>query len=138
MMDETVLEEKLAEELMAGWEVIPTSTGFLVTTDWRWPSDEKIEIVVRRVAERDDLYVVTDGGELFSFLFARGIDLRKDDRSMETLQRLLETIGARLIDYQIVTGATNEELPRSIRLILEAAKEGAFLFWQLLCQGTSG
>jgi len=135
-VDEKVLEEKLAEELIAGWEVVPTGSGFLVTTAWRWPNDEMIEIYVRRVAERDDLYLVSDGGELFNFLFAKGMDLRQDDRSMEMLDSLAENAGARMIDYQIVKGANNEDIPRCIRLVLEAVKEGAFLFWYLLCSKT--
>jgi hypothetical protein len=131
-VDENVLEEKLAEELIAGWEVVPTGSGFLVTTAWRWPNDEMIEIYVRRVAEREDLYLVTDGGELFNFLFAKGMDLSQGARSMEILDSIAESAGARIIDYQIVRGANSEELPRSIRLVLEAVKEGAFLFWYLL------
>jgi hypothetical protein len=131
-VDEKVLEEKVAEELIAGWEVIPTGNGFLVTTTWRWPNDEMIEIFVRRVAERDDLYLVTDGGELFNFLFAKGMDLRQDARGMEILDSIAESAGARMVDYQIVKGANNEDLPRSIRLVAEAVKEGAFLFWYIL------
>ena len=70
-MDESVLEEQLAEELIGGVEILSTGNGFLVITDWRWPGDEKIEVHARRVAERDDLYLVTDGGELCNFLFAK-------------------------------------------------------------------
>jgi hypothetical protein len=131
-VDEKVLEEKLAEELTADWEVIPTGSGFLVTTAWRWPNGEMIEIYVRRVAEREDLYLVTDGGELFNFLFVKGMDLRQEARSMEILDSLAESVGARMIDYQIIKGANNEDLPRSIRLVAEAVKEGAFLFWSVL------
>lgn len=131
-MDETVLEGKLAEELLDGWEVIPTGSGFLVTTAWRWPNDEMIEIHVRRVAERDDLYLVTDGGALFNFLFAGGIDLRQNDREMEMLHQIVARSDAGIIDYQIVKGANNEELPQSIRLVVEAVKEGAFIFWHKL------
>jgi len=131
-VDENVLEEKLAEELLEGWQVVPTGSGFLVTTAWRWPTGEMIEIYVRKVAERDDLYLVTDGGELFNFLFARGIDLRQDDRNMKLLQSIAAGSGAKMIDYQIVKGANDDELPRSIRLIVEAVKEGAFLLWHLL------
>ena len=136
-MDESILEEKLAEELIAGWQVIPTGTGFLVTTAWRWPNDEMIEVYVRRVAERDDLYLVSDGGQLFNFIFAGGVDLRKDDRSMEMLGRIAENFGAKLIDYQIVRGANDEDLPLCIRLVLEAVKEGAFLFWYFLSTKSS-
>jgi hypothetical protein len=131
MVDENVLEEKLAEELLEGWQVVPTGSGFLVTTAWRWPTGEMIEIYVRNVAEREDLYVVTDGGELFNFLFARGIDLRQDDRNMKLLQSIAASSGAGMIDYQIVKGANNDDLPRSIRLLVEAVKEGAFLLWHL-------
>jgi hypothetical protein len=132
IVDENVLLDELAEELVAQWEVIPTSGGFLVTTAWRWPNDERIEIRVRRVAERDDLYLVTDGGELFNFLFAHEIDLRRDERSLEILQSLAESAGARIIDYQIIRGAGNEDLAHSIKLVLEAVKEGAFAFWRYL------
>lgn len=128
-MDETVLEERLAEALVAGWEVLPTGNGFLVITDWRWPGDEKIEVHVRRVAERDDLYLVTDGGELCNFLFAKGMDLRQDHRSMEMLEQIATSSGAGIIDYQIVRGAGGEDLPQSVRRVLEAIKEGAFVFW---------
>ncbi len=131
-MDTSILEEKLAEELIAGWQVIPTGTGFLVTTAWRWPNDEMIEVYVRRVAERDDLYLVSDGGQLFNFIFAGGIDLRKDDKSMKMLSHIVENSGSKLVDYQIVRGANDEELSRSIRQVLEAVKEGAFLFWYFL------
>jgi hypothetical protein len=135
-VDEKVLEEKLAEELIADWEVISTGSGFLVATAWRWPNGEMIEIYVRRVADRDDLYLVTDGGELFNFLFAKGMDLRQDGRGMEILDSLAGSADARMIDYQIVKGANNEDLPRSIRLVLEAVKEGAFLFWYVLSSKT--
>ncbi|HQN17618.1 MAG TPA: hypothetical protein PKV86_00700 [Syntrophobacteraceae bacterium] len=128
-MDENVLLEELSEELIAGWELTPTGSGLLVTTSWRWPNGEKIEIYVRRVAERDDLYLVTDGGELASFLFAGGIDLRQDGRGMEMLHSITEKSSASIIDYQVVKGANNEDLAPSILLILEAVKEGAFLFW---------
>lgn len=131
-MDETVLAEKMVEELIADWQIIPTGNGFLVNTAWHWPDAETIEVHVRRVAERDDLYLVTDGGQLFNFLFARGMDLRLDERSMEILHQIAESSGAGIIDYQIVRGADNEDLPRSIRLILEAIKEGAFVFWYRL------
>lgn len=131
-MDETQLEERLAEELLTGWEVIPTGSGFLVTTAWRWPNDEMIEIHVRRVADRDDLYVVTDGGELVNYLFAAGIDLRHDNRNMDMLHRIAARSDAGIVDYQIVKGANNADLPVSIRLVLEAVKEGAFVFWHQL------
>jgi hypothetical protein len=135
-MDEKVLLEDLPKELIFGWEVVPTGSGFLVTTAWRWPNDEMIEIYVRRVAERDNLYLVTDGGELCNFLFANGMDLIRDARSMEVLNSIAESAGARMIDYQIVRGAGNEDLPRSIRMVLEVVKEGAFLFWYLLSSKT--
>jgi hypothetical protein len=131
-VDETVLEGRLAEELLEGWELIPTGGGFLVTTAWRWPNDELIEIYVRRVAERDDLYLVTDGGALANFLFTRGVDLRQDERDMEVLHQIVARSDAGIIDYQIVKGANDEDLPQSIRLVVEAVKEGAFVFWHKL------
>ena len=134
-MDETVLGERLAEELIAPWEVVPTGNGFLVVTDWRWPNEERIEVHVRRVAQRDDLYLVTDGGELCNFLFAKGMDLRQDPRSMELLEQLAAESGAGMIDYQIVRGAGDEDLSHCIRRVLEAIKEGAFVFWRELSDG---
>jgi len=131
-MDETVLEERLAEALLAEWEVLPTGNGFLVITDWRWPGHERIEVHVRRVAERDDLYLVTDGGELCNFLFAKGIDLRQDQRSMEVLQQIAAGSGAGIMDYQLVRGAGGEDLAQCVRQVLEAIKEGAFVFYWLL------
>lgn len=131
-MDESVLAEKMVEELIADWQVIPTGSGFLVNTAWRWPDRETIEVHVRRVAERDDLFVVTDGGQLFSFLFARGLDLRQDERSMAILDGIAADAGAKLIDFQIVRGADDEDLAHGIRLVLEAVKEGAFVFWYRL------
>lgn len=128
-MDESILEERLAEELIGGWEILPTGNGFLVTTDWRWPGNEKIEVHIRRVAERDDLYLVTDGGELCSFLFAKGMDLRRDHRSLELVQQIAAASGAGVVDYQIVRGSGTDDLPRSVRQVLEAIKEGAFVFW---------
>lgn len=128
-MDEIVLEERLAEELIGGWEILPTGNGWLVKTDWRWPGDDKIEVHVRRVADRDDLYLVTDGGELYNFLFAQGLDLRRDQRSAETLHQLAAGCGSGIMDFQIVRGAAREELAQSIRQVLEAIKEGAFVFW---------
>ena len=133
-MDEIVLKERLAEVLIAPWEMVPTGHGFLVVTDWRWPGEEKIEVYVRKVAERDDLYLVTDGGELCSFLFAKGMDLRQDHRSMELLQRLAADSGAGIIDYQIVRGTGDEDLAHSIRRVLEAIKEGAFVFRRQLSE----
>ena len=133
-MDETVLKERLAEELIAPWEVVSTGHGFLVVTDWRWPGEEKIEVYVRKVAERDDLYLVTDGGELCSFLFAKGMDLRQDHRSMELLRQLAADSGAGIIDYQIVRGTGDEDLSHSIRRVLEAIKEGAFVFRRQLSE----
>ncbi len=134
-MDETVLGERLAEELIAPWEVVPTGNGFLVVTDWRWPNEERIEVHVRRVAQRDDLYLVTDGGELCNFLFAKGMDLRQDPRRMELLEQLAAESGAGMIDYQIVRGAGDEDLSHCIRRVLEAIKEGAFVFWRELSDG---
>jgi hypothetical protein len=48
---------------------------------------------------------------------------------MEILHQIAASSGASIIDYQIVRGADNEDLPHSVRLILEAIKEGAFVFW---------
>lgn len=127
-MDEQALLNSIGEEFIRGWQMIPMDTGVLVVTDWRWPNGDGIEIYVRGVAERRDLYVVTDGGGLCSFLFAGGINLQEDSDALASLQEMVTAAGLTLVDYQVVRGAGNEDLPRAIRLILEAVKEGAFMF----------
>ena len=67
LMDEKTLEQNLAETLVEGWDISSTGNGFLVASDWRWPNNERIEIYVRNVGEREDLFLVTDGGELFNY-----------------------------------------------------------------------
>ncbi len=128
-MDEKELWEGLAEEMLSGWELIPMGNGFTVLTDWHWPDGSRIEIYVRAVGDREDLSVVTDGGELFNFLLAHGVDLTKDDRSMKALQRAVEDQGAKLIDYQIAKGAGPQDMSRAVRVVLETLKDGSFMMW---------
>jgi hypothetical protein len=77
-MDEKEIFDGLTEAFYQGWDVLPTGGGFLITTDWMLPNNEKIEIHVRRVGDREDLFLLTDGGELINFLFAQGVDLSKE------------------------------------------------------------
>jgi len=63
-MNEKILEQNLSEAFIRDWEIIPTGSGFLVVSDWLWPNHERIEIHARTVGEREDLFVVADGGEL--------------------------------------------------------------------------
>ena len=128
-MDEGALELKLAEELIGGWDIIRTGHGFLVVTDWKWPNHERIEIHVRTVGEREDLFVVTDGGELFSLLFAEQIDLTKDEHGRKLLDTIAEDCGAKIVDYQMAKGANEVSLPQAIRMVLEALKAASFLLW---------
>lgn len=130
-MDEKNLESILAEELVRGWQVIPTGSGMLIATDWLLPDDERIEIQIRTVGERDDLYIVTDGGELFNLLFVQGIDLSKDETSEKILDGIAQKYAAKFVDFQLVKGASELDLPRALRLLLEAIKEASFVLWQL-------
>ena len=128
-MDEKVLERKLAEELVGGWDIIPTGNGFLVATDWKWPNNERIEIHVRTVGEREDLYVVTDGGELFNLLFAEEVDLTKDENGRKLLDAVADEYGAKVVDFQVARGANEQTVSLATRMILEALKAASFLLW---------
>lgn len=132
MMDEKHLEQQLAEELIAGWQIIATGSGFLVSTDWHWPNDERIEIYVRTVGEREDLYIVTDGGDLYNFLFSQGIDLSRDENGMKIFSNTAERYGVRILDGQMVKGSSDGDLAGSIRKMLEAVKDASFLLWHKL------
>ena len=101
-MDEIALEEQLAEGLIGGWEILSTGNGFLVITDWRWPGDEKIEVHARRVADRDDLYLVTDGGELQLPLCQRY--LARTSGAWRCCSKPPPGARAGIVDYQIVKG----------------------------------
>lgn len=134
-MDEKALFEGLAEELIRQWEIIPTGGGFLVLTDWEFPNDERIEIQVRMVGEREDLYVATDGGSLYNFFFTEGVILDADENAMNVLKRVTGRHGAQLVDYQIVKGANDETLPQSVKDVLEAVKDASLLLWHKLSHG---
>ena len=135
-MDEKQLEQSLAEELIQEWSITPTGSGFLIATDWHWPNGEHIEVYVRTVGEREDLYLVSDGGELFNFLFSQGVDLTRDPGGMKVIEDVAQNNGARIVDYQMVKGATEGDAPRAIRMILEAIKDASFILWHKL--GPSG
>lgn len=129
-MDERQLWQNLAEEMVSGWDIDPTGSGFLILTDWRLPNDDRIEIYVRAVGEREDLYLVTDGGNLFNFLFANGIDLNKDAAGMKTLSKIAETYGVKIVDFQMARGAGEGDLHRAVRMLLEAVKDASYLLWR--------
>ncbi|MCK8602854.1 hypothetical protein [Desulfoferrobacter suflitae] len=128
-MDETRLEEKLAFAFVEGWNITPTGNGFLLTSDWRWPNEEHIEIHVRAVGEREDLYLVSDGGDLFNFLFSHGIDLTRDSMALSRINDVVEMYESKFVDFQIARGANEEELARSVRLVLEAIKDASLILW---------
>jgi hypothetical protein len=128
-MDEKRLRQDLAEAMVRDWEILPTGSGFVVASDWVWPTRERIEITVRTVGDREDLYLVTDGGELFNFLFANGVDVSRHEESLRRLREVLARHAVELVDYQMAKGANENDLPRAIRSLLEALKESAFLFW---------
>lgn len=131
-MDENEIMEGLVEDFYQGWEVMPTGGGFLIITDWMFPNNERIEIHIRRVGERDDLFIVTDGGELVSFLFAEGVDLSKDHSSRKILNGIADNRSIEITDFEMVKGANSEELPGAIRVLLEAIKEASFSLWHKL------
>ncbi|MCE5241928.1 MAG: DUF1828 domain-containing protein [Desulfobacteraceae bacterium] len=131
-MEEKTLERSLSEVLVQGWDITGTGNGFLITTDWQLPNSERIEIYARRVGDREDLYVVGDGGELFNLLFANGIDLSKDEQGMKIILRIAENYAAQIVDFQLVKGAKEEELAQAVRMILEAVKDASFLLWHKL------
>ncbi|GLI33158.1 hypothetical protein [Desulforhabdus amnigena] len=136
-MDEKTLEQSLADEFIREWDITPTGNGYLITTDWQWPNHERIEIFVRMVGDREDLLLVTDGGELFSFLYSQGIDLSKDEHGMKVINGVAEHYGAKIADFQMARGTNPGDLPRSIRLLLEAIKDASLLLWYKLDQRSS-
>lgn len=128
-MDEKKLWQDLAEEMVRDWDILPTGSGFVVVSNWSWPTEHRIEIVVRTVGDREDLYLVSDGGELFNFFFAQGLDITGKEESLRRLEDALARHGVKLVEYQLARGANENDLPRVIRSVLEAVKEAAFLFW---------
>jgi hypothetical protein len=128
-LDEKEILDELVESFFQGWDVMPTGGGFLVITDWRFPNNERIEIHVRRVGDREDLFLVTDGGELINLLFSQEIDLSSDKSSSRLLTGIAEHHLIKIADYQLMRGANEEELPMAIRAMLEGIKEASFLLW---------
>jgi hypothetical protein len=129
-MDENEILEALAEDFFRGWDVTPTGGGFLIATDWVLPNNERIEIHVRRVGEREDLFIVTDGGELINYLFSEGIDLTRDRDNRRILDRIAENRSIKLTEHQLVKGANEEEIAWAVRVLLEAVKEASFSLWR--------
>ncbi len=128
-MDENEILEGLAEDFFRGWDVAPTGGGFLITTDWVFPNNERIEIHVRRVGERDDLFIVTDGGELVNFLFSEGVDVTRDRDCGSILEGIAQNRSLKIAEHQMVKGANEEELAGAVRVVLEAIKEASFALW---------
>jgi hypothetical protein len=133
-MDERELEQRFAEEFTRDWNLTLTGNGLLIATDWMWPNRDHIDIYVRTVGDREDLYLVTDGGELYSFLFTQGIDLAKDEYRMKILNRVADNYGAKFVEFQLVKGANEGDLTRAVRMILEAIKDASLLLWHSLEQ----
>jgi hypothetical protein len=128
-MDENEILEALAENFFQGWDVAPTGGGFLITTDWVFPNNETIEVHVRRVGDRDDLFIVTDGGELINFLFSEGIDATRDPECIGILEGIAQNRSLKIAEHQIVRGAKVEEIAGAVRVVLEAVKEASFSLW---------
>jgi hypothetical protein len=128
-MDENEILEALAEDFFQGWDVAPTGGGFLITTDWVFPNNERIEIHVRRVGDREDLFIVTDGGELVNFLFAEGVDVMRDSECGSILEGIVQNRSLKIAEHQIVKGANEEEIAGAVRVVLEAVKEASFSLW---------
>ena len=128
-MDEGEILEALAEDFFQGWDVSPTGGGFLILTDWIFPNNERIEIHVRRVGDREDLYIITDGGELINYLFSQGVDITLDRDSRRTLNGIAENRSIKVTEHQLVKGANEEEIAGAVRVLLEAVKEASFSLW---------
>ncbi len=134
-MDENEILEALAEDFFQGWDVSPTGGGFLIRTDWVFPDNERIEVHVRRVGEREDLFIVTDGGELVNFLFAEGIDVTRDRECGGILEAITQKRSLKIAEHQIVKGAKEEEIAGAVRVVLEAVKEASFALWHRIRSG---
>ena len=128
-MDENEILEALTEDFFQGWDVTPTGGGFLITTDWVLPNNERIEIHVRRVGDREDLFIVTDGGELINYLFSQGVDITRDRDSKRTLNGIAENRSIKVTEHQLVKGANEEEIAWAVRVLLETVKEASFSLW---------
>jgi len=128
-MDEKEILEELVEHFYQGWDVIPTGGGFLIITDWMLPTNERIEIHIRRVGEREDLFLVTDGGELINFLFSQGLDPAKDRETSQALNGVADAHAIKIAEYQLVKGAAGGEIAKAVLSMLEAVKEASFLLW---------
>ena len=101
----------------------------MITTDWVFPNNERIEIHVRRVGEREDLFIVTDGGELVNFLFSEGVDVTRDRDCSGILEGIAQNRSLKIAEHQVVKGANEEELAGAVRVVLEAVKEASFALW---------
>ncbi|SPJ15809.1 conserved hypothetical protein [Syntrophobacter sp. SbD2] len=128
-MDENEILEALAEDFSRGWDVTPTGGGFLIATDWVLPNNERIEIHIRRVGDREDLFIVTDGGELINYLFSEGVDLTRDRDSRRILDVIAENRSIKVTEHQLVKGAKEHEIAGTVRVLLEAVKEASFSLW---------
>ncbi len=128
-MDENDILEALAGDFFQGWDVAPTGGGFLITTDWVLPNNERIEIHVRRVGDREDLFIVTDGGELINYLFSQGVDLMQDRDNQRVLRGIVENRSIKITEHQLVKGANEQEVAGAARVLLEAVKEASFSLW---------
>ncbi|SPF47629.1 conserved hypothetical protein [Syntrophobacter sp. SbD1] len=128
-MDENQVLEALAEDFFHGWDVAVTGGGYLITTDWVLPNNERIEIHVRRVGDREDLFIVTDGGELINYLFSQGVDLTRDRDSQRILDGIVENRSIKISEHQLAKGANEEEIAGAVRVLLEAVKEASFSLW---------
>ena len=131
-MKESDLMERMAVESIRGWNVISTGAGYLVETDWQWPNRERIEIFIGAVGERKDLFIVSDGGEIFNFFFSYGMDLSKNRSGMRAVEEIVTHYGAHVAEYRIVKGAGPDDLSAAIRAILEALKEISFSLFHLV------
>ena len=128
-MDENEILEALTEDFSRGWDVTPTGGGFLIATDWVLPNNERIEIHIRRVGDREDLFIVTDGGELINYLFSEGVDLTRDRDSRRILGVIAENRSIKVTEHQLVKGAKEHEIAGAVRILLEAVKEASFSLW---------
>ena len=105
------------------------AADFLLQQTGSCPNNERIEIHVRRVGDREDLFIVTDGGELINYLFSQGVDLTQDRGARRILDGIAENRSIKITEHQLVKGANEEEIAGAVRVVLEAVKEASFSLW---------
>ena len=51
---------------------------------------------------------------------------------MRMIRNVVENYGAKFVDFQIARGAGEGDLPRAVRMLLEAIKDASLVLWHKL------